>query len=81
MTRRVRPEPAQRFRELPLGSDPPAASGLIPRDGNVHQSLEEVPLVLRRRAPGVLELFVRGEVLAGPDQPDASSKASTRRRR
>jgi hypothetical protein len=34
----------------------------------VHEPLEEVAFGRRRCAPGVFELFVRGEVLAGPDQ-------------
>lgn len=34
----------------------------------MHQALEEVAFRLRRRAPGVLELLVRREVLAAADQ-------------
>jgi len=61
---RVRREPADRLLELALGADAPPAARLVPGDGDVDQALEEVALGLRRRAPGELELLVRGEVLA-----------------
>ena len=70
MGRRERLEPAQRLCELPLGADLASAPGLVPRNRDVHETLEEVALVAGRRAPRVLELFVRGEVLAGPNQLD-----------
>jgi len=66
MTRRERPEPALRLLELPLEPDPVPAAGLVPRDDDVHEPLEEVLLLGRRRAPGVLERLVRREVLAPP---------------
>src|SRR5207249_1424231 len=66
-------EAPDRLRQLPLGADPPAAPGLVPRDGNVHEALEEVAFVLRCRAPCVLELLMRGEVLAGADALDPGS--------
>jgi hypothetical protein len=81
MTRRVRSEATQRFSELALGSDSPSPSRLVPRDGDMDESLEEVSLVRRRRAPGILELLVRCEVLAGPDQLEALPKVSVCRRR
>jgi hypothetical protein len=40
----------------------------------VDESLQEVAFFGRRNAPGVLELLVRGEVLAGADQLDAGLK-------
>jgi len=66
MTRRERPEPALGLLELPLEPDPVPAAGLVPRDDDVHEPLEEVLLLGRRRAPGVLERLVRREVLAPP---------------
>jgi hypothetical protein len=68
MCGRIRGEAADRLRELTLRTDLTAASGLVPRDGDVHESLEEVALVLRRRPPRVLERLVRGEVLARPNE-------------
>jgi hypothetical protein len=62
-----RSEPPHRLRQLPLGADLAAASGLVPGNRDVHQTLKEVALLGGRRAPGILELFVRGEVLPGPD--------------
>jgi hypothetical protein len=61
-------EPSDRLHELPLGADLASAPCLVPRDGDVDEALEEVPLVRRRGAPGELELLVRGEVLAAADQ-------------
>jgi hypothetical protein len=61
-------ESAQRLCELPLGADLASAPGLVPRNRDVHETLEEVALFGRRRAPRVLELLVRGEVLAGPNE-------------
>ena len=68
--RRVGTEPPRRLRELPLATDPVAATRLVPRDRDVDESLEEVPFVSRSRAPLVLELLVCGEVGTGPDQLD-----------
>jgi hypothetical protein len=65
---RVRLQTAQCLRELPLGADLASAPRLVPRDRHVHETLEEVALPGGRRAPRVLELLVRGEVLAGPNQ-------------
>jgi hypothetical protein len=66
--RRERLEPPHCLRQLSLGPDLAAASGLIPRNRHVHQTLEEVALLGRSRAPGILELLVRGEVLARTNQ-------------
>src|SRR4051794_13047154 len=57
-----------RLFELALGPDSSAAPGLVPGYGNVHEALEEVALVCVRGSPHVLQLFVRGEVLAAPDE-------------
>ena len=71
MRGRERPEPALRLLELPLEPDTVSAAGLVPRDDDVHEPLEEVLLLGLGRAPGVLERLVRGEVLAfaGQFQP------------
>ena len=71
MRRRERLESAQRLCELSLGADLAPAPGLVPRNGDVHETLEEVALLCGRGTPRVLELLVRGEVLAGADQVDA----------
>jgi hypothetical protein len=60
-------EPASRLLELPLGADLSATPRLVPRDRDVDEALEEVAFRGGRGAPGVLELLVRGEVLAGAD--------------
>jgi hypothetical protein len=65
---RVWSQPSYCLPELTFCCDRAAATGLIPGDRHVHESLQEVALLRRRRAPGDLELLVRGEVLAGPDQ-------------
>ena len=61
MRGRVRLQSADRLLQLPLGADPPPAAGLVPRNGDVDEALEEVALVFVRRAPRELELFVCGE--------------------
>jgi len=58
---------------LPLAADAVAAAGLVPRDGDVDEALEEVAL-LRPGSPGVLELLVRGEELAAADQFQAGGE-------
>jgi hypothetical protein len=75
MVWRVRREAPDRLCELPLHADLPAAACLVPGDSNVNESLQEVSFCARRGSPGILELFVRGEVLAGTDQLDARFKA------
>lgn len=61
-------EPACRFRQLSLAADPVAAAGLVPRDRDVDEALEEVALGAVGPAPHLLEHLVRGEVLAALDQ-------------
>ena len=68
MRGRVRRQASDRFRELPLGADLPPAACLVPRDGDVDEALKEVAFLARRCTPCELELLVRGEVLAAPDQ-------------
>jgi hypothetical protein len=45
MARREGPESAFRLLELPLEPDPIPAAGLVPRDDDVHEPLEEVLLL------------------------------------
>src|SRR6266508_5473801 len=71
MPRRERLESTDRLLELSLRAYPSSSPGLVPGDGDVNESLEEVTLVRRRSTPGVLELFVRGEILAGADELDS----------
>ena len=68
MLRRVGAESPLSLLELALAADAVAAAGLVPRDRDVDEPLVEVPLLRRRRAPRRLELLVRGEELAAPDQ-------------
>jgi hypothetical protein len=51
MLRRVRPEPPARLLELPLAPDAVPAPGLVPRDRDVDEPLEEVALARGGRAP------------------------------
>jgi hypothetical protein len=62
---------ADRLCELPLGPDLASTPGLVPRDRNVHEALEEVALLDRGGPPCVLQLLVSGEVLARANQVDA----------
>jgi hypothetical protein len=66
MLGRERREPALGLLELPLEPGAIPTAGLVPRDDDVHEPLEEVLLLGLRRAPGILERLVRGEVLAPP---------------
>ena len=72
MRRRVRPESAARLLELTLAADPVAPAGLVPRDRDVDEPLQEVALRRLRCAPVELEVLVGGEVLAGADQLEPS---------
>jgi hypothetical protein len=72
---RVGRKPPRRLLELPHAAGPVAASGLVPGDGDVDEALEEVALGRLRRAPLVLELLVRGEELAAPDQLNPAPEA------
>jgi hypothetical protein len=71
-----RREPPGCLLELPLAADTVPAAGLIPGDRDVHEALEEVLLRGIGCTPGQLELLVRGEELAAPDQLEAGLKAS-----
>ena len=62
MARRVGREPACSLLELPAAARLVPTPVLVPRDDDVHESLEEVALVRGRRAPGVLERLVGLEV-------------------
>ena len=53
MGRRIRRQPTASLLELALAADPVAASCLIPRNGDVHETLEEVALGGLRGAPGL----------------------------
>ena len=70
----VGPEAAGGLLQLSLATDTVAAAGLVPRDREVDEALEEVTLLGRRGAPGVLQLLVRCEVLTGSDQLQACFK-------
>jgi hypothetical protein len=65
-------EAARCLLQLPLAADPVAAAGLVPRDRDVDEALEEVTLRRLRRAPGVLELLVGREELAAANQVEPS---------
>src|SRR5687767_8261315 len=71
MPRRIGREPACRLLELPAAPDLVATAVLVPGDDDVHEPLEEVPLVRDRRAPGVLERLVRLEVPARAREREA----------
>jgi hypothetical protein len=77
----VRRQPSDRLFELPLRSDLPTAACLVPRDRNVDEALEEIAFRAGRGAPRELELLVRGEVLAAPDQLNSLEEATRRFRR
>ena len=68
---RERPEPALGLLQLALEADAVFTAGLVPRDDDVDEPLEEVFLLGLRRAPSVLERLVRREVVAfaGERQP------------
>jgi hypothetical protein len=70
--RRIRRQPATRFLQLALATDLVPAAGLVPGDGDVYEALEEVTFAGLGRAPGILQLFVGGEVLAVADQREAA---------
>ena len=61
--------------ELARGCDRPAAPGLIPRNGDVNETLVEVALGGVSGAPNDLELLVRLEVPAGPDQLETARQS------
>lgn len=75
-----RREPAGGFLELPLAADAVSAPGLVPRNRDVDDALEEVLLRGRRGAPRELQLLVGGEELAGPDQLEPACKIALKPR-
>jgi hypothetical protein len=77
--RGVRREPAAGLLELALAPDPVSAAGLVPRDCDVHEALQEVALGRLGCAPGVLELLVGGEELACTNQLEAAFERVRRR--
>lgn len=65
MRRRERRQAALGLLELTLAADAIPAGGLVPRDDDVHQALEEVALAGLGRPPRFLEGLVGLEVAAG----------------
>ena len=61
-------QPADGFLQLALAAGPVVSRRVMPGDGDVYESLEEVPLGSGCVAPFVLELLVSFEILARPDQ-------------
>jgi hypothetical protein len=72
MGRRVWREPPACLLELSLAARAITATGLVPGDRDVHETLEEVPLVRFGRAPSRLERLVRCEELSRADQIEAA---------
>jgi hypothetical protein len=70
--RRVRAQPPRSLLELALAADAVPAAGLVPGDRDVDEALEEVALLVRRRAPRVFENLVSREELTGADQVEAA---------
>ncbi len=68
MRRPVRVEATRCLLELAFAPGAVSPTGVMPGDGDVHEPLQEVALGGGRVSPLVLELFVRLEVLAGPNQ-------------
>jgi hypothetical protein len=67
-----RREPPGSLLELARRRNRPASARLVPRDRDVHEPLVEVSLRDIRSAPDELELLVRVEVPALPDQLEAT---------
>ena len=72
MDRGVRGKPALRLRELALAAGPVVPARVMPRDGDVNETLQEVALLLGGVAPLVLELLVRLEVRPGAHQLEST---------
>jgi hypothetical protein len=68
MRRAVGREPAARLLELTFTAHSLTAPGLVPGDGDVHESLEEVALGRPGGTPRVFQFLVGCEELAGPNQ-------------
>jgi hypothetical protein len=73
--RRERAEAPCRLLELPLAAHPVAPSGLIPRDGHVHEALEEILLLGVGGTPDILERLVRLEVFAASNLLEADPQS------
>lgn len=71
MGRCVRGEPPLRLLQLALAADPVSPPGLVPRHGDVDETLKEVALFGVGRAPDILEHLMGGEILARFDQAEA----------
>src|SRR4051812_25837232 len=71
MLGRVGGEAAARLLELAGAAVAVSPPRLVPGDRDVHETLEEVALLGRRRAPGGLELLVRLEISSTPDEGEA----------
>ena len=71
MFRRVALEPAECLLQLPRRADAVAPAGLVPRDRDVDEALEEVPLLVVGGPPRELELLVRREEPACPNVGEA----------
>ena len=71
----IGPQASFRLDELTLAAVAVSALRMEPGDGDVHQALQEVPFGVRSRAPLVLELLVRLEVRAVPDQLESLLQA------
>jgi hypothetical protein len=63
-----------RLGELALAAGSIAPPRLVPGDRDVDEPLEEVALPFVSGAPRRLQLLVRGEVLAAPDQLETGSQ-------
>src|SRR5215213_10410810 len=81
MGRRERPQAPFGLHQLPLAADPVATAGLVPRDGHVHEALEEVLFRRVGRPPRVFERLVRLEVGAVAHQPEPAGEVVRQGRR
>lgn len=72
--RRERLETPSRLGELALAPGAVSAARVVPGDRDVDETLEKVLLRRVGRPPGLLELLVRLEVLAAPNQLDTVSQ-------
>ena len=80
MLRGKGPEAAGGLRELPLAARTVPAAGVVPGDGDVDEALEEVLLRRLGRPPRLLQLLVRLEVVAAPDQIETFSQPLVHKR-
>jgi len=75
MLRPVRSEPARCFLELTLAPRPVAPARVVPGDGDVDESLEEIALGLRCVEPLLLELLMSLKVRLRADQVESALEA------